>query len=314
MRVLAMSLVFLLAPATGASAALVYRQPATGAIVAARDDGSKPRTIAHGRAPAVSPDGRYVAFRTSSGAVRLVGIGGGRSRLLLQHGAEADRAVAWSSDHRHLVASAADRRGAWLIDIVKRRRRFIPVKDEPGRATFSPNGLVVLVEDTSLDGDPYLAETRLGSKTVKHVSGAYGLPEWGRLGLAFLNSDATRQNTGSFREVIFRQTLAGAARSLLRTPPETLLPVAWSGDGHRLLVEQGDPGDATTVHAVLLDAFTGGTQTLAPALSTIEGLSRDGRHVLGEVAGNVISVDLAGNVTVLARGATSPSWTSGAYL
>src|SRR5439155_14092982 len=72
-----------------AGAVLVYQRPATGEVVAARRDGSAPHVITHGTSPVIAPSGHKVAFfrKTSNGDydLRLVGIHGGRSRLL-SHG------------------------------------------------------------------------------------------------------------------------------------------------------------------------------------------------------------------------------------
>jgi hypothetical protein len=316
-RAVLLSVFFLLALAGNASAVLVYQQPVTQAIVAARDDGSGAKVIAHGSYPAVSLDGRRVAFLASSntvgstGPARLVATSGGPSRQLLRNSfAVTSRAAVWSPDDRHLLVGSTS--GAWLIDVVHHRRRLIPIEDGYGGAMFSEDGLRVLVDDLVPHGEEYVAESRLGTRTVKKLPGR-GLPVWGKGGLAYAESDETHGDRGTFRRIVLRKKLEGRARVLLRTGPQLLYPVAWSAGGTRLLVAEGQ-FDGSSLRAALIDPNTGGVQTLPIAFSAIEGLSRDGTRVLGEMGGNVVSVGVAGDVRVLAQGATSPSWTAGAYL
>jgi hypothetical protein len=61
--------------------------------------------------------------------------------------------------------------------------------------------------------------------------------------------------------------------------------------------------------AVLVTPQTGETRTLAPVFSAVDGLSHDGRQVLAEQNGDVVSATDAGAVRLLARNATTPSWT-----
>jgi hypothetical protein len=305
MRVLVATVAAMLATAAPASATLVYRQPATGAIVAARDDGSDAHVIAHGEWPAVSPDGRRVAYLAANhglaGPIRLVDIGGGASRLLMRNGyAPRMRAAVWSSDSRHLIAGQR-RDAAWLIDVVKRRRRKIPLTDSFGGATFSADGLFALAADSRGQGDRYLAITRLGTKKVTRISGRDALPVWGSRVLAYAHT------SGATHQVLLRRAPGASPRVLIQSTGNLVAPIAWSGDGGRLLIAAGG-------QALVVNAATGATTTLGPALSAVDGLSKDGQHVLAEMGGNVVTVDPAGNVTVLAHGAATPSWTDGAYL
>jgi hypothetical protein len=50
------------AAAEPAQALVAYQRAASQEIVLARNDGSMPRTLGHGSDPALSPDGRYVAY------------------------------------------------------------------------------------------------------------------------------------------------------------------------------------------------------------------------------------------------------------
>jgi len=108
-----------------ARATLVYVQPVgtqsgplpphRGEILAAGDDGARPRALAHGFAPVVSPDGRLIAFlryQGDRGDLWTMGVGGRHQRRVLRGvtlgptGRQAYQPYTWSSDSRRLAKAA----------------------------------------------------------------------------------------------------------------------------------------------------------------------------------------------------------------
>ncbi len=293
-----------------ASALVVFERPASREIVAVHDDGSSARVVAHGYGAVVSPDGRRVAYMgvqggQPSGQARLVGTRGGRSRLLAR---DATTGAYWSPNGRYVVVGRhVDNArlivdGAWLNDVVHRRRRYVDLIGNFSRAGFSPNSAIALIAYDAVDVENTL-ELRIGHRGVRDVD-APTLPLWGRRGLAYYQDNGDRYASATYSEVIFARRLGGRTRLLAGTGA---FPVAWSADGTRLLVEEATR--TVLFRAVLFSPATGTQQTLATPLSTISALSRDGRHVLGHLHGNVVSEGLDGKIKILAHHAANPSWT-----
>lgn len=157
-----------------------------------------------------------------------------------------------------------------------------------------------MIEDGGLRSNSLIL-VRSGRRGVKTIVGDGYSPVWGRGGIAFVRKGAGEP------QLLLLSRLGRRPYRLLTNGDGVLYPVGWSADGRRLLVAQGT--NPQIVHALLLTPGSRTVQTLPPALYAVEALSHDGRLVLGEMGGNVVSVNIDGTVSVLAHDATVPSWT-----
>ena len=307
-RATALAVVLGLLPAACARASVAYERQADGAIVVADARGGHPRVVAHGQTPELAPDGRHVAYvvhRFGRGdAARVVGAHGGRPWTLLPD-TIGSPAVTWSPDGRYAVAGFEQ---ACLVDVRLRRRRCLRLGLEGyGGAVFSPSGRTLLVDDEILPDDSELVRVSMRRGYLGRLPGTGYLPVWGRRWLAWLSTDATHYAGPTFYGLgVTRDLRLRGKRTLLTTgADDALAPLAWSADGRRLLVAESVQGG---VRALLLSPATGAVVTLPTPFSGVAALSRDGRRVLGTIGDDVVSVRDDGTVTVLATGATSPSW------
>src|SRR4051794_7095937 len=181
----------LLAAAPSAAAVLVYERPATHEIVAAYADGSHTRTIAHGRQPAVSPNGRLVAFfkrdREGVDTLCVVARKGGPTRCLLtgifgQGGDLAASSIPWSRASRFVVVGDGAARGSYLVDVKRGTSRLMTAPRSYGGAAFSPHNDRFVVLDANDEGQMYVGRTPAG-RLKRFAHG--GFPEWGPAGVAF---------------------------------------------------------------------------------------------------------------------------------
>jgi hypothetical protein len=296
---LALVVAVLVAP-DASGAVLVYQDPHTNNIFAAYATGSHARVIAHGREPFVSPDGRRVAFfkrasRQADDDLYVVSTKGGRPRLVVR-GAwtqTSPRSQMWSPDSRHLVVGDVTGYDAFLVDVVRRTRRLVPL-DDFGGVSFSPSGKqLAIVDAQSRTSDIYVLRSD-GSHT-RHLAAEAGWPVWGRPGIAF--------STGA--GVVLKPGPGKRGRVLSRSARA----IAWSADGGVLLgATRCDSPDSC--RAVLIDPTTGATRELPFTFTPLDGLSGDGSLVLGEMDGNVVSVRADGTkLRVLAHEATAATWT-----
>ncbi|HKP89962.1 MAG TPA: hypothetical protein VJT75_08305 [Thermoleophilaceae bacterium] len=282
-----------------AQALLVYQRPATSEIVAARDDGTQRRVIAYGKTPIVAPDGKRVAFVTKRGSdydLKVVTLHDGQVRLLLRNILPGDpaHAFAWSPDGRSIaIGSAIEFREA-LVDVDKRTHRYLKLGGTPGSATFSPDSTKVLFELVH-PRDKDLLIARVADGGARFVDSG-GSPTWGAVGFAYRRDP---------KGILFRKH-AEANPTIARSRGHAQ-PRDWSADGDSLLAVGGRaPADR---RALLIDRRTGHTLFLPQRFTAIEDLSRNGHAVLGEAAGNVVAARRDGSSKVLARNATTPSWT-----
>jgi WD40-like Beta Propeller Repeat len=290
------AILVLLLSAAPAAARLVYQRPHSHAIVAAHNDGSDPRVIAHGIAPVISPDGKRVAFfRPSVGdELRLVSIHGGKSRLLSHDALVMDPSpVFWSPDSSRLLMDSG-RGDAFLFDVRNHTQHRYWI-DSLGGAAFSPDGSELLLAYGG--GDRYLPTLHLFriGKHGRHDLRTGGWPVWSALGVAYFQ-DPDRIRFAK-RPEVRPHDVAHSGR----------IPVAVSANGRRILLGGSNQGPGG-YQALLVDPITEKSHTLAPLFTSVNCLSRDGRHVLGVVDGNVVSVNRRGTVRVLVPQAAQPSW------
>ncbi|MEA2274839.1 MAG: hypothetical protein QOI98_3547, partial [Solirubrobacteraceae bacterium] len=126
-----------------ADAKLVFQRAGSKAIVVARNDGSHRHVIAHGFAPVVSPDGKWVSFfrwHRFGDSLHVVDTAGGKSRKL-SGGALAMEPMpaVWSPDSQLLLASNG-RDSALLFNIERRTKHGYGLRDDQlAGGAFSPD-------------------------------------------------------------------------------------------------------------------------------------------------------------------------------
>ena len=295
-------------PASAAATIVVER----GArIVAVASDGRE-RTVTVGHEPAISPDGRRIAFyrgRQSRGYdLRVVPVGGGRSRILARRihtSAPEPPAPMWSPDGRRVVPS-----GNRLIvaTLDGRTRRYAPrVLGDVFGVAFSPDGERLAYSN----GDLELVATRMldlrtGRRQLLRRAGAGA---WSRFGFAY----PTFTREGDPRTGLAPQGHVRWRRPDGRTRAVAPLafPIAWTPEG-RLLVERYDETLG------FLDPRHRTYQRLPrlPLSDSIVAISRDGRRALATRTNETraaIEVDLLTGATQvrvddLSGEVNQPSW------
>jgi hypothetical protein len=295
------------------------------AVWLAAADGTGARRVLKGAAPAISPDGRWIAFLRcrelagDCGSVHLISASGARARVLLRGGHLLPYQPSWSPDSRRLVVRG--RRSLLLFDTGGGIRML--ARGGIFGVAFSPNGRsVVYGRGPSLSltrTDLYVAATteRAGGRLTTDGRSAY--PAWGPTRIAFVR---WRWRRGWPANELWTMRPDGDNRRLLTNRPRPspgalgLEPVEWSGDGCRLLAGFATELGGFAPYAV--DVRTGRTRALPTAglRAAAARLSRDGRHalVVGSVfdvngSERVLEVGWNGGVRVLARRAYWADWT-----
>ena len=294
----ALAAALLLVPS--ADAVLVYEAgPAKRhTIVAARNDGSHARVVAHGTAPQVSPTGHLIAFfKVRRDGDRLYVVDNrGRDRHLLARSFWGP-GVAWSPDDRYLVADPSGELpnyGARLIDVRRRTARRVKAEGIYDGASFTPDGKAFTLNMGSFASARVAGDLRQVDPATRksRAIGEGDEPRWGTRGLAY----------NFYDELLLRKHLDER--------PETILdreayPVDWSADGNRLLAWEES---RLARQAVIIDLSPRRIRRVQEPIFPA-ALSRDGRKVLGEMDGDVVERSGDGAIRVLARDATHPSWT-----
>ena len=287
-----------------ANAMLVYERSASHAIVAARDDGSHATVLAHGSAPAVAPDGRHVIFLANTGRVypdlRIVGVHGGRSRLLLRYAYvdTQNAAKGWSPNSRYVVTGNGASGAAILIDLAHKSNRLFPRDDSSYvDASFAPDSsLVAFADPGDRSPDKIVVRDIYGHRTRRVATG--DSPVWGGGGLAYTAPAGIKRKT---------QLNQPAELLLSAGSSNYLYPVSWSKHGRRLLAARGPRQDQ--LQALLIAPATHDLMTLPQTFSEVDALSRNGKLILGVVGGNVVTVRADGTMRTLAHGAVNATWT-----
>jgi hypothetical protein len=298
---------FLLTMPAASPAKLAYRDGA-GRVIVARDDGSAPRVVArHGLQPSLAPNGRRLAYFTRASCkctarVLHVSGSGGRHRHTLARNVYRPGfrrlPLPWAPDSRFLAVSAWYRFGGYLVDSAKRKRSFVASDFRFDGATFSPTAKRMIYEDSGgrcSDGRIVLLTIASGRRTSLGCGEAV---VWGPKGFAYLKGAG----------VYFARRPGEKPRRLIDEGGAIVAPVAWSADGRRLLLYEAGASE-TALRALILDRGTGRVKRLDPVFSNIAAISRDGHAVLGVRAGDVVAVRDDGTTTVLAKNASTPSWT-----
>jgi hypothetical protein len=290
-----------------------------GGLWLARVDGTHAIRLADASAympPALSPDGTRIAFarittRPRSVAIYVVSTAGGDPVLLRRvrgpHAFVTD--LVWSPDGTRLVSGEYS--GYFLLR-ARPGARAHRIFASGGGPTFSPDGTQIAYQRFKGQlSDVWVYVLATGKKRPVMRNGLSLAPVWGPNAIAF--SRATGR--GVHYDIWLAQFPGDRARRLTHTRAG-IVPVAWSGDGSRLLA--ANPAvhngrlwavDADTGHARLLTAWTGDLFG--------QGLSKDGETILAAIGcgglasplGRVETLPFAGgDPHVILTGPCRASW------
>jgi Tol biopolymer transport system component len=312
------ALLVLLAIPGQANGALVFERPSNGSVYVAHNDGTQAHLVARGSAPLVSPSGRYVAFErvVSSDGLRVdlfvKGLPNGKVRRVVR--TYGGPPLAWSRDSKRFLAAGwtAGGTAAYVFNVRTGRRHVIDTSDEVAAAAFSPNGGTIVLEEVGRDsGELHAVPPRSFKERDSFDFGS--APVWGSAGLAYGVDNRGTDDPHPYSDIVVRRFLGSERQTVLHTQSDYVaVPVGWSADGATLLaaeVRTDDLGENPKATAVLVTPQTGETRTLQPVFSAVNGLSRDGRQVLAEQNGDVVTATDDGTVRRVAANATDPSWT-----
>jgi Tol biopolymer transport system component len=292
-------------------------------VWSARDDGSGARRIARGTQPAISPDGKWVAWRDSrDDTVRLRKLQGHNVRRVARSFAIGE--VEFSPDSKRLGIAL---RGRLVVYDIAGRESSTVAHGFINGFSFSPDS-TSLVYGTSgrneaFDAPSDLYALELGSDGKTRVTRDRKSlnPLWGPTGDIVFDRQTPRDGDAPRYNLFAIHPDGGALRRItsLRIPPllSGLVPLELSGNGKRLLADF--TGQDTSV-GFAVNPASGRTRALSKDMETgfvATDLSADGRTVLGQTGGadpanrhNVVTVPYAGGKPkVLVRRAASPDWT-----
>jgi hypothetical protein len=269
--------------------ALVYARPPgarTGFIVrreviyAASPTDGRPRRLAVGASPLLSPDGNRIAYISGPLAhpaeIRLIGTLGGPPRAVGVSG----EPLGWSPNSRLLAVRTAH--GLAIVDARTLRVTPIRVPEAAGAFSFSPDGTMLAFEHSTGSGiDVYTVRRTDGAirrLTDDHRS---GYPLWGPGGEIAFERFGPDRCANCHGDVWVMNDDGGDQHQLTRTHAG-IYPAAWSADGRRLLAAYPATHNGK-LYAV--DANSGATHALTPFVGDLfaQGLSRDGRTVLAAI-------------------------------
>jgi len=274
---------------------LVYAKPSRSFRVAmsaapktiwrARLDGTHAKRLASGNYPAVSPDGRWIAFGRGANLLVMPAAGGAAERVYTFTGKDAggqlSDAPTWAPDSRHLAFFGSD--GLVVLQPFSHRAQVVAEHAAPW-FSFSPDSRKIVYSAGGPTGDDlYVIPIRGGTPvrlTFDHKSLA---PVWGKPGIAFF-----RFTHGPFSDIWLSDGRPHHIRQLTHTRAGAW-PVAFSADGKELLA--ANPASHNG-RLWAVDVTTGSARTLTPWVGDLfpQGLSVDGRTVLAAIGcGGMIS-------------------------
>jgi hypothetical protein len=321
---------------------LVYEMLGQRGVWIADVDGGHARLLVRGgRAPVISPDGRWVVYVSCDPEDELackgtfvISTSGGEPRKLSSDVDIRRPALGtWSPDSKRIVVSrgsaSGEEQALISIDLASGKESKL-VEGSAWRWSFSPNGKQVVyvrgpaaganstdlfVVDSSGGEPKQITHTGDGAAPVwgpKSIAFARLLPdgEWGRSEIWQVQPDGSelRTITGPLPEP-YRSEDGGDTK-------EGLIPVAWSEDGRALL----SAFIWSSEMPVAVDPKSGKIRDLvASEFPYAVDISRDGRAALAytyppiggfsDDSATVLIIPYAGGrPKIVARGAGSPSW------
>ena len=313
-----------------AQAKMVYVKNAGGvepAVYVASDRGKNPQRLGIGRAPAISPNGQWVAFVTSpAGAdletVVLQKLDSGSLRVVMS--GNSISSLRFSPDSRMLGAVTGGKR-VRVFEIAADRLRTA-AKGPIRGYSFSPDSERIVFGRAREDrlqaaSDLYIGPA-LGGRLVRITEFGRAMnPVWGSEEILFDRFNRRRGDAPAFNLWAVEPKADGALRRLtrLRIPRlvSGLVPLEVSSNARRLL--SVFTGQNTEV-GFTVATRTGKTRALSDDFETgLVGfdLSADGRRILAHTGGwdpaaahDVVSVPYGGGrPTVLVEDAAYPDWT-----
>lgn len=278
-------------------------------LLIGRVEGSRPRFLAHGRDPKISPDGRWIAYTDSQAKhTYVVSSSGGPPWLVAREGQPAR----WSETSRYL-ATVDQGKALYVTDVRTRRRVTIDRGTTILGVSMSPSGKEIvwgrkrrddqgsLVEDVDL----FRARIDGSHKTRLTRGGRSSYPVWGQQRIAFAR---VRSSGDVHRPVLELWTMRSSGTGLRRVTRTSHGPIEWSADGRRLLTST-----STTSGSVLsvVDVPTASIRPLIRGQFVIPlALSRNGRSILAwalnprtKPEGDLVRVDWGGRRTTLVTNA-----------
>ena len=265
----------------------------------ARVDGTRKRRLVSARNPAVSPDGRWVAYNGGCDrdnvcrTLEFVSTGGGRATVVSRRA----RFQKWTSGSERIVFMTDD--GLASYDLRTRRRtEFVSLSTDWG-FSISPSGDEVVYAVGRPGSQAYFGASKVdlyvvgvggGSPRRLTTDGRSAYPAWGPHGIAF---SRLVPHNGWGRHEIWRISPDGSGRRTITGPlPARLVvsgvvglrPVAWSADGRRLLAGLDNEFGAKP-YAV--DPVRGTIRELGDFgwAASPDAISQDGRFVLVSATG-----------------------------
>lgn len=319
--------------AAPAQAKLVYvKNPASAepVVFVAKDSGENPRRLGIGRAPTISPDGRWVAFVTVPGSgsrldtVVLQKLDGGSQRLVMR--SRTIDSLRFSADSAKLGAVAASKR-VRVYDIPT-DRLHVAAKGEIRGYSFSPDSKRIVFgratgEKLQAPSDLYTVPALGGSRPDRITDFKRAMnPVWGPKEIYFDRYKRRKGDAPAFNLWALDPADDGALRRLtkLKIPNlvSGLVPLEASANSRRLLaVFSGQDSEL----GFTVQTRTGKTRSLSKddfEHGTVGfDLSRDGRRILGHTGGpdpqaahDVVSLPYrGGKPKVLVEDAAYPDWT-----
>jgi Tol biopolymer transport system component len=313
--------------AAPAHATLAYvKDPGNGdpsRVYVADNNGKHPHRIGKGRAPVVSPDGRWVAWVAPGSPERVLMRLADRTRKPRKVAASSSIGdLHFSPDSKTLGIVLSTR--LWIYDIHDRES----VKAASGNIrgfSYAPDSKSVAFgtsgRNGAFDAPADLYSFDIAGKTRGRITRDRKSlnPLWGANGIIH-DRQKTRQNDAPSFNLFEIQPDGGSLRRItsLRNPPlvSGLVPLELSANGKRLVAEL-EGQDTSAGFAV--NPANGKVRLLGKGLENgfvAANLTADGRTVLGHTGGpapdrkhNVVTMPYrGGKPKVLVRHATDPDW------
>jgi WD40-like Beta Propeller Repeat len=318
--------------AAPAQARMVYVKNPAGAeptVYVASDRGKNPRRLGIGRAPTISPDGRWVAFVTAPAG------GDELETIVLQKLSSGSQRVVMRSRGFDSLRFAPDARKLGAIANGKRVRVYEIATDRVHTAakghirgySFSPDSGSIAVgraekEKFQSPSDVYTGPALGGKRLVRITEFGRAMnPVWGGTEIVFDRFRRRKGDAPAFNLWAVEPKADGALRRLTRLMiprlVSGLVPLEMSSDARRMLAVF--TGQDTEV-GFTVATRTGETRALSRDFERgLVGfdLSADGRRILAHTGGgdptaahDVVSVPYGGGEPkLLVEGAAYPDWT-----
>lgn len=255
-----------------------------GGVWFAQPDGTHPVRLADASAivpAALSPDGTRIAFvrmtqHPRSANIYIVSTDGGGPVLVRRvrgpHAFVSD--LTWSPDSSRLVSGENPGLFVFRARVESSAHR---IRSNAGGPTFSPDGAqIAYTRSGKKRSDIYVYDVASGSSRALTRNGRSFAAVWGPASVVF--SRATGRGA---RFDLWTVSPGGHARRLTHTSAG-IVPVAWSGDGSRLLAENPASHNG---RLWAVDAETGAAHAITDWVGDLYGLglSSEGRTVLAGI-------------------------------